>query len=180
MEKAMSTTTGAGGFVQIDPCEFAARPFGLFDKDWTLITVPKGDSANPMTASWGGLGFLWAKPVVYSFVRPQRFTHGLIDAAPAYSLAVLDGAYREQLKFCGTESGRDHDKIEECGFTLGWDGGAPYILQAHTVFICRKVAKYNLNPAGFIDTTVGKAIYPTQDYHDLYISAVEKVLVRKG
>jgi flavin reductase (DIM6/NTAB) family NADH-FMN oxidoreductase RutF len=165
-------------FVKLDPYLFAAKPFKLFDKDWTLITTPHGKSANAMTASWGGLGFLWTKPVVFSFVRPQRYTHQLIDAAPSYSLAVLDEQYRDALKLCGTESGRDTDKIAKCGFTLGWEGKTPYILQAHTVFICSKLGKYNLDSEGFIDAGIDKAIYPTRDYHDLYISAVEKVLVR--
>ena len=37
-----------------------------------------------MTASWGGVGFLWHKPVSYIFIRPQRYyTKEFVDAKNA-------------------------------------------------------------------------------------------------
>ena len=34
-----------------------------------------------MTASWGGLGVLWGKPVAFIFLRPTRYTKEFVDKA---------------------------------------------------------------------------------------------------
>jgi len=165
-------------FREVDAFEFACKPFELIGRDWTLVIAPHGGSANPMTASWAGMGMLWQKPVVFTFVRPQRFTHGLLDAAGEYSVAVFGEEYRERLNFCGRESGRDTDKIARCGWTLRWEGGAPYFDEARLVFICRKLARQPIAEAGILDPAITRDLYPERDFHDLYISAVEKILAR--
>ncbi|MDR2807924.1 MAG: flavin reductase family protein [Spirochaetaceae bacterium] len=166
-------------FIEITAQEFSGRPFHILEKEWTLITTQDDKKANAMTASWGGFGVLWAKPVLFTFVRPQRYTHLLLERMETYSVAVLDETHRQSLELCGTKSGRDTDKITQCGFSIAYSGGTPYLEQAHTVFICRKIAKYPLEPAGFIDPAIDAQIYPEQDYHDLYIGEVIKILAKK-
>ena len=46
--------------------------FSLIGKEWMLITAGNIQHFNTMTASWGGLGWLWNKPVAFIFVRPER------------------------------------------------------------------------------------------------------------
>ncbi|MBQ5373195.1 MAG: flavin reductase family protein, partial [Bacteroidaceae bacterium] len=46
--------------------------FHLIGKEWMLITAGNIKHFNTMTASWGGLGWLWNKPVAFIFVRPER------------------------------------------------------------------------------------------------------------
>ena len=48
--------------------------FEVIGKEWMLVTAGNKDHFNTMTASWGGIGFLWNKPVVYVFIRPERYT----------------------------------------------------------------------------------------------------------
>lgn len=36
------------------------NPFHKIGKEWMLITAGNEDAANTMTASWGGVGVLWA------------------------------------------------------------------------------------------------------------------------
>jgi flavin reductase (DIM6/NTAB) family NADH-FMN oxidoreductase RutF len=98
-------------FNEIDKYEFVCRPFHLIERDWTMIIVPDGDSVNPMTANWGGVGILWWDPVVFTFVRPQRFTHDLLDRTDRSSVTVFDERYRDVLAACGKESGHDVNKI---------------------------------------------------------------------
>ena len=44
--------------------------FETISKEWMLVTAGNKDAFNTMTANWGGIGFLWNKPVVmFSFVR---------------------------------------------------------------------------------------------------------------
>ena len=59
---------------EISPNTLSKTPFEMIGKDWMLITSGDKDKYNTMTASWGGLGVLWNKNVVFAFVRPQRFT----------------------------------------------------------------------------------------------------------
>ena len=48
----------------IAPEQLTHNPFKLIGERWTLITAGNKESFNTMTASWGGFGVLWNKPVV--------------------------------------------------------------------------------------------------------------------
>ena len=39
----------------------------IIGKEWMLVSAGDKDKFNMMTASWGGVGFLWNKPVVFVF-----------------------------------------------------------------------------------------------------------------
>ena len=45
--------------------------FERISKQWMLITAGPEKNCNTMTASWGGLGILWGKPVSTIYIRPQ-------------------------------------------------------------------------------------------------------------
>ena len=92
-------------FIEIRPNELTDNPFELIGKDWALVTAKNGDGCNTMTASWGGVGIMWNKPVAFTFIRPQRFTFGLMENENYYTLSFFDESYRKQLQFCGTKSG---------------------------------------------------------------------------
>jgi hypothetical protein len=47
------------------------NPFTKISKEWLLITAGTVDNCNTMTASWGGLGFLWNRNVATVYIRPQ-------------------------------------------------------------------------------------------------------------
>ena len=64
-------------FKEISPKELKDNPFVMIGTDWLLVTAAKGDKVNTMTASWGGVGILWNKPVAFVFIRPQRYTKSL-------------------------------------------------------------------------------------------------------
>ena len=52
--------------------------FEAIGKEWMLITAGTEEKFNTITASWGGIGWLWNKPVAFVFVRPERsvsYTH---------------------------------------------------------------------------------------------------------
>lgn len=165
-------------FRSISPEELTLNPFKTIGKDWMLITPAKGDSANPMTASWGGLGILWNKPVAYIFLRPQRLTRELVDGLEGFSLNVLGEEYRKQYGICGSKSGRDIDKMQECGFTKNMAGDIPYIEQAHTVLVCKKLYRQHLEPQFFVDDSMNGEFYPDSDHHYLYVAEIADVLVK--
>lgn len=45
--------------------------FEAIGKEWMLVTAGTKEKFNTMTASWGGIGWLWNKPVAFVFY-PSR------------------------------------------------------------------------------------------------------------
>jgi len=77
-------------FIEIKPDKISDNVFKLIGDDWMLITAGKLDDFNTMTASWGGMGILWHKPVVYCFVRPQRHTFQFMEKYKDFTLTFFD------------------------------------------------------------------------------------------
>jgi flavin reductase (DIM6/NTAB) family NADH-FMN oxidoreductase RutF len=163
-------------FKEIKPAEITANPFELIGRDWALITAKNGDGCNTMTASWGGVGIMWNKPVAFTFIRPQRFTYGLVENEEYFTLCFFEDEYRDALNFCGTKSGRDVDKIKETGLTPLYDEAAPYFAEAKLVLICRKLYAQDLNEESVVIPAETGKFYNGGDYHRMYISEIVKVL----
>ena len=112
--------------------------FERIGRDWMLISASDGERENTMTASWGGIGIVWNQPVAVCLIRPERFTYPIADRAERLSLAFLPDGYRDALKFCGRESGRDHpDKFAAAGLTVAHEGEVPYVCRRPA---CRAVS----------------------------------------
>ncbi len=77
-------------FTEISANDFNANVTQLIGSDWMLITVGTKDDYNTMTAAWGGIGFLWNVPVVFIFVRPQRFTFEFTEKYSAVTLSFFE------------------------------------------------------------------------------------------
>ena len=162
-------------FKKISPREIAENPFSLIGDDWGLVTAGGRDSFNTMTVSWGGVGILWGKPVVYAFIRPQRYTYGFLEREERFSLSFYPEEYRKALALCGSKSGRDTDKVAESGLTPVFDGDTTYFAEATLVLKCRKMAGYDLTPDGFIDDTI-ESNYNGAGYHRMFVAEIEEAL----
>ena len=145
-----------------------------------LITAmdPESGKYNTMTASWGGFGVLFHKPVAYVFIRPQRYTKQFADKAERLTLSFFGGGERAALQICGSKSGRDCDKIKEAGLSAFVDGKIVGFQQASKIFVCRKLYAAPLAESGFTDAKIPPAIYAEKDYHTLYILEIEKILAK--
>ena len=165
-------------FVSRKPEEIKENPFSLIGHDWMLLTAAKPDgSFNTMTASWGGVGVLWNKPVLYCFIRPQRYTHEFTEASARISATFFSEDYRAALTLCGRKSGRELDKVKECGLTpVVGDGGHVYFAEAKLVLNGKKLYTGKIDPAGFADAAIDKN-YALKDYHTVYVYEIEEVLV---
>ncbi len=147
-------------------------------EDWMLICAMDGERANGMTASWGALGELWGKHVAICYIRPQRYTYELAEKDDKVSLAFFDENHRAALKYCGSHSGRDEDKLANAGLTWTESDGVPMIQEASMMLICKKLYADDIRPECATDTSV-LSTYKAEDYHRMYIYEIEKVLVRK-
>jgi flavin reductase (DIM6/NTAB) family NADH-FMN oxidoreductase RutF len=159
-------------FEQIDVREIDDNVFKLIADDWMLVTAGARGSFNTMTASWGCLGELWSRKIAICFVRPTRFTFDFMERAELFTLSFFAEEHRKALKYCGTRSGRDTDKIAGTGLSPVFDDlGAVYFEQARLVLICRKIYTHDLDPERFIDKAIEQE-YPDRDYHRMYLGEV--------
>ncbi len=163
----------------IDFTTISTNAAQLIGSQWMLISAGKpgecGKDWNTMTASWGGLGFLWNKPVAYIFVRPNRHTHRFIEAEQGLTLSFMPESCRQQLVYCGRNSGSEVDKMTATGLKpLTLESGLVAIDGAELVLECRKLFRTRLQDADFIDwSEVSPRFYNDADpLHDMYICEI--------
>ena len=167
-------------FHHVEPKSLTENPFSMLDDAWMLITAGDMEKHNTMTASWGGVGVIWNKPVATIYVRPQRYTYEFTEENEYFTLSVFTEEYRKALTYCGRNSGRDVDKDKECGLTpfLAKDdiAGSVAYQEARLVFVCKKLYAQDLVPESFIDPTLAEKNYPSNDFHRMYIGEIVAVL----
>jgi len=160
-------------FREYAPNALALDPVKEINEEWMLITARKKDGkVNTMTASWGGTGELWNKPVAFLFVRPQRYTREFLNDGDYATVSFFDRKYRDALTVCGRKSGRDCDKIALAGLTVRSFGEAPAFEEANTVLTLKKLYVGRLEEKNFLDASVAAQNYPQKDYHYVYICEI--------
>ncbi len=154
------------------------NPFTKIGKEWALVTAGTKEKANTMTISWGGMGVLWGKNVVYVFIRDSRYTKELIDKDEFFSLTFLDEKYRRELSYCGSHSGRNEDKISNAGLSVGSKHGVPYIDEGNLVFLCHKLSATRITEESFFSPEIKEKWYTDGDMHTMYVAEIIEVLAR--
>ena len=155
--------------------------FELIGKEWMLITAGTPDKFNMMTASWGGLGWLWNKPVAFIFVRPERYTYPFIEENDRLTLTFFGHTpeMRRVVNLCGTVSGRDHDKLRETGLTpLCTEQGSVSFAEARLTIEGRKLFRSEMQQAEFLDNECLSRWYndkPGGSFHIVYVLEIEQV-----
>lgn len=162
--------------VEFDQMEW--NPFEKIGKDWMLVTAGNEEKANTMTASWGGVGVMWGKNVAYVFIRDSRYTKEFIDREGKFSLSFPSEEYRKEMKFLGTVSGRNEDKIKEVKLHVAYRDGVPYIDEGNLVMICRVMSQTAISREQFLDESIDTAWYASGDYHKMYIAEITEILAR--
>ena len=151
-------------YKEMNVTELDMNPFTKISKQWMLITAGNEEKANTMTASWGGVGFIWNKNAITLYIRPQRYTKEFVDANDTLTVSFLPEQYREALNICGKISGRDEDKITKAGLTLAYEEGVPFFEEAELVFVCKKMYVQEMKKEGLLDQTFDSTYYPNEDY----------------
>lgn len=96
------------------------------------------DDYNMLTAAWTGT--ICSDPAMcYVSIRPERFSHHLIERDLAFTLNLTNRALARAVDWCGVKSGRDCDKWKEMGLTPvpGVTVCSPYIEQAPVSIECK-------------------------------------------
>ena len=164
-------------FREIDPVEIKDNPFTLIGGEYMLITAGTPDSFNTMTAAWGGFGVLWDRKVAICVIRPGRYTFGFMEKSEFYTLSFFSLKYRDVLTYCGSNSGRNVNKVKETGLTPLFGEKTISFQEARMVLECRKIYYQDISPLNFVDPSIEQC-YPNKDYHRMYVGEILRCLVR--
>ena len=166
-------------FKEIKVEELQFNPFTKIGSEWLLITAGNEQKFNTMTASWGGVGILWGKNTVTTYIRPQRYTKEFVDANETFTIVFFDGKYKEALGICGSVSGRNVDKVKKAGLTPYFVDDTVAFEEASMIMVCKKMYHDTMPPENFDAKENDEKCYPEKDYHTMYISEITKVLVKE-
>ena len=162
----------------IKPEEFQRGVFKTIRRDWLLLTAGVPGDYNTMTVSWGGLGVLWNRFVATVYVRPQRYTYEFMEKYDTFTLSAYPERSRDMLMLCGTKSGRDCDKADECRLVPKEYEGGVYFEGADLVIACKKLYFSDLDSRNFLDPSIMDN-YPENDFHRMYIGGITGMMVEK-
>lgn len=165
---------------KISVSELKDNMFDAIGKEWMLVTAGTPEKFNMMTASWGGIGILWGKPVAFIFIRPERYTYEFIEKGDTLTLSFLGEAHRGIHKICGSQSGRDIDKVAASGLKpyVTENGNIAYE-QARLVLECKKLYADFIDADNFVDKLLINRWYGEGHggFHKMYILEIQNVFV---
>ncbi len=155
--------------------KFEVDSFGIYDKDWALLTAGEEGNYNTMTISWGGLGTLWGMPVATVYVKPVRYTHQFMEENDYFTISFYPEECRQALGVLGTLSGRDGDKVARAGLTPRFLEQGVTFREARVTLLCRKVYRQDLDVSRMPKGVVS-AFYEKEAPHTMYIGEVVEIL----
>jgi len=133
-----------------------------------IVTLDAKGKANPMTIGWGQVGVVWSRPIFAACVRESRYTHRCLRSTEAFTINVpRPGELKNELLFCGTNSGRDVDKAAMCGLKMAPAKAVktPIIVGCAVHYECRIVARTQQGRADFSAGEILDQYYAKGDHH---------------
>lgn len=147
-----------------------------------FITTKVKGKVNTMTIAWGGINVVWNKPVFVAYVRYSRDTYEMLKSTNEFTINIpLENDLRKELGFCGTKSGRDYNKIEECNLTLlsGRKINTPVIKECEMNYECKVIYKQAMEPNSIQDDVL-KKYYNNNDFHVIFYGEIVDTYIIKG
>lgn len=171
-----------------DKIEASALPdnvIELIGQQWMLVTAGDKDAYNTMTASWGGIGYIYERPSTFIFIRDTRYTYQFLQKEEGFTLSFFPEQYRGALRVCGTKSGRDTDKVKEAGLTpLETPSGLMSFGEARMIIECKKMLVQELDYANLTEPYKAKVMeesYGSEpSKHQLFISEITHIWIKKS
>lgn len=100
-------------FRTFDPCTLLSPVPAVM----VSCRLPQQDARpNIVTVAWAGT-VNSDPPMVSVSLRKERLSHSIIKASGEFVVNLVDEPRCHALDFCGVRSGRDLDKVAECGLT---------------------------------------------------------------
>ena len=164
----------------VDPKTLKPEVYQAFGTQYALLTAGDRDCCNTMTIGWCQLGRLWNQPVCTVYVRPERYTYEFTEKHDYFTVSVMPLEAKQTMAFCGSKSGRDVDKIKECGLTLCYGKeDAPFFDEAELVLVCKKIYMQDLEPNGVLEDEKILSFYGENGgWHRMYVGRVEEAYLK--
>jgi flavin reductase (DIM6/NTAB) family NADH-FMN oxidoreductase RutF len=138
-----------------------------------LVSQAKQGSPNAMAIGWGQIGIVWRKPVFTVLVRPSRYTYELIEEAGEFTVNIVPPQLKDLVQYCGTVSGRNHEKFQEKGITTIPSSKikTPIIRECVLHYECKIIYKNDLISSE-LEASIVPGFYPKGDFHRLYFGEI--------
>jgi flavin reductase (DIM6/NTAB) family NADH-FMN oxidoreductase RutF len=139
-----------------------------------FLTSKKDGKVNTMTIAWGGISFVWYKPVFVAYVRYSRDTYQMLEDHGEFTVSIpLSKEMKKELAYAGSKSGRDTNKIADLNLTLkdGLEVDVPILADCDVHYECKVIYKQAMEP-GNIPQEIKDRYYNTHDYHVIYYGEI--------
>ena len=161
---------------KVGPFDYAIQVEKAIPKG-VLLTTKADNKVNSMVIGWGMLGTIWSIHTFVTFVRTSRYTHELLAANPRFTINVpVDGPLpRDIFRVCGTQSGRDVDKVSAAALELveGEKVDVPAIVQAPLTLECEVMYHTPLDESAIPEDLHDRYyVQDTDGLHDVYYGRI--------
>ena len=143
--------------------------------DPAILVATDGRETNGLTIGWASFGTLWHKYSASVYIHKSRYSKHIFDNAEYFAICFFDDKYKDKLKYFGTVSGKDEDKMVNGGLTVETGEAAPYFAESRVVVLCKKMGQCDFN-AESCDETVWDW-YHKDGVHTQYMGEIVKILV---
>lgn len=146
-----------------------------------LISVNRAGAVNGMPAAWV-TPLSRNPPLVGASIAPTRYTYGFLKDSGEFTLNVMSKDYVRTINFLGTVSGREKDKLSECGLTLRASRRvkAPHVLEALAVLECVVYKEVEAGDHSFFMGRVVDAYVKPDIFDEVYNPRRAKLLLHSG
>jgi len=169
--------------VVLDPARWMDRPVlakqtcaQMAGEGILIAALDEAGKLNPMTIGWGLFGWIWGRPVFTVLVRPSRYTYGCIERTGDFTVNVPPVGRRDLVEFCGSVSGRHHDKmaVQNLSPLPSRHVTSPGIAECPLVFECKVIHKNDVVPDE-LGEDIPAHFYVAGDYHRIYFGQIMAV-----
>lgn len=156
-----------------------------------LVSSKYGNEENVFTVSWSGIACSHPEYITIS-IKPTRFSYNIICNSGYFTANIINENLLEIADYCGTFSGKNHDKFKACNLTKiqGKTIDVPLILECPINIECKvekvlKLGSHHLIVSRviekFIDediseTSLHEQLNPVSYFRPNYYSLNKKIL----
>ncbi len=159
--------------IEVSPMVYSEDTYRVLGRCGCLLVSGNIGKANVMTIGGALIGRMWGKYFFLVAIRPSKYTHRFIEETGEFTVNVPKRGMEETVKYCGSVSGREHDKFRERKLTLaqGKKINAPIISDCVIHYECKVAYKTEVNPKD-LQKDIAASRYPSGDYSTLYFGEI--------
>ncbi len=162
---------------QLQPFTFLEETIRLLkNPGGLLVTGGKKKIPNVMAIGWAAVGIIWRKPIFTVLVRPSRYSYSLLNEHPEFTVNLPYPEMADLVNYCGSVSGRDHNKFQETNLTLekAQKVSVPIINQCGLAYECRVVGTGEILSEA-LSEDIKLSLYQQGDFHRVYYGEILRV-----